>query len=101
MPSAKDDYPSIAIAADAAEFASTRFGKHYLARLEASRQRHLELAMNSELTDSFRAHAATKAATVQSEIDYFATSQAVMKDPSLVAKMRAKLIKKEDSKPIV
>lgn len=101
MSSPNDGYPSIAIAADAVEFASSRFGKHYLARLEASRQRHLDLAMNSELTDSFRAHAATKAATVQSEIDYFATSQSVMANPTLVAKLRAKLSKKEDPKPIV
>ena len=101
MSSAKDDYPSIAIAADAVEFANSRFGKHYIARLEASRQRHLDLVMNTELTDSFRAHAATKAATVQSELDYFTTSQAVMNNPSLVAKLRAKLTKKEDPKPIV
>lgn len=82
------EYSGLDLATDATAFADSHFGQHYLARLEASRKRHIDIAMNTELNDSFRAHAATKAATVQSELNYFATSRNVLKDPSLLDRLK-------------
>lgn len=95
------DYSGLDLATDATSFADSRFGQHYLARLEASRRRHLEIAMDTTLNDSFRAHAATKAATVQSEIDYFTTSRNVLKDPTLLERLKAAVRSKEGPEPIV
>lgn len=81
------EYDPIQLTADAAKFANSRFGKHYLARLEAAKARFLDEAMNDELTDTQRAHAATKAHTVKLEIDYFATATAVQEDAKLLKRM--------------
>ncbi|PPG91550.1 MULTISPECIES: hypothetical protein [unclassified Rathayibacter] len=95
------EYSGLDLATDATAFASSRFGQHYLARLEASRKRHIEIAMNTELNDSYRAHAATKAATVQSEIDYFTTSRNVLADPTLLERLKAAVRGRETPEPIV
>ncbi|MBO1267084.1 hypothetical protein [Arthrobacter cavernae] len=85
------DYDSLQITQDAVAFAKSKFGKHYLKRLEKAKARYLELTMNEELTDNFRAHAGTKAATVQLEIDYFMTAQTVADTPTFMKRLRDKI----------
>ena len=89
-------YDPTELAKDATAFASSNFGKHYLERLASTRERHLKDAMNSNYNDSFRAHAATKAAAVQDEIDYFDTAKKIRNSPDLIARLTSKF-KKEES----
>lgn len=81
------EYDPIQLTADAVKFANSRFGRHYLARLKAAKTRYLADAMNDTLTDSARAHAGTKAATVALEIDYFTTAKTVQDDSNLLKRM--------------
>ena len=95
------DYNAVSRARHAVEFTQSQFGIHYIARLETAKARHLKTAMDTELADSYRAHAATKAATVQSELDYFTNSQLVLSDPTFLSRLQEKLSGKESPKPIV
>ena len=89
-------YEPIEISADATEFANSRFGNHYLARLKSSKKRHLDAAMNITFTDSYRAHRASKAAALTSEIEYFKIAQTIQETPSLLNRLRKKWMSKED-----
>ncbi|MCA1565830.1 MAG: hypothetical protein LC803_09370 [Acidobacteria bacterium] len=86
---------------DANEFANSRFGQHYLNRLVQAKEREMRMAMDARLTDSQRAHAASRAATVQAELDYFETAKTVRETPSLLNRLRRKLTGEEDIEPIV
>jgi hypothetical protein len=90
-------YDPIELSRDATAFAKSRFGQHYLARLEDAQKRHLEAAMNIDFTDSYRSHRASKAAAIASEIEYFKIAQTIQETPSLMERLRKKLMGKEDA----
>lgn len=85
------EYPSIEITNDAVAFAESRFGKHYIGRLQAAYDRYVTTAQRSDLTDSYRAHLMTQAKTVKLELDYFTTAQTVHDDPKLLQRLRDKV----------
>lgn len=89
-----EDYSSEEKNQDAIAFMQSRFGKHYIARLKARKARALEIVTNYELNDSYRAHAGTEIATVQKELNYFKTHQAIAQDPSFMERLREKFSKK-------
>lgn len=89
-----DDYSSEEKNQDALAFMQSRFGQHYIARLEARKARAFEIVTNYELSDSFRAHAGTEISTVQKELNYFKTHQDIAKDPSFMDRLREKLTNK-------
>lgn len=91
-----DSYDPVQLVYDANEFADSKFGQHYLDRLRDAKQRELDAATDRRRTDSERAHAGTAAATVQAELDYFATARTVEETPSLLKRLRAKFKGKED-----
>lgn len=91
-----DKYDPLQLVQDANTFAKSKFGQHYLERLAKAKQRELGAAMNLALSDGLRAHAATKAATVQAEMDYFDTAKKVQETPSLLKRLRKKLIREEE-----
>lgn len=89
------DYDPAQLVHDANEFADSRFGAHYMERLEAAKQRAVAQTMDKRLTDSERAHAGTVAATLQAEINYFNIARTVKVTPSLMDKLRRKFKEKE------
>lgn len=89
-------YDPIALANEAAQFAVSAFGQHYLERLEASVARARRDAENLSYNDSYRAHKSTYAASKQEEIDYFKTATDIKNSPDLMTRLKAKL-KKEES----
>jgi hypothetical protein len=98
----QDKYSAMDITNDAVAFAASRFGKHYLKRLETNKRRELDIAMNSNYSDSYRAHAATKAAAMDKELDYFATAARIKADPNLLQRLIAKTKPKaKEDTPIV
>lgn len=88
------EYDGIALAHDATEFAESRFGQHYLTRIEGFRQSYLAQTQNEGLSDSQRAHAGSRAAVVADEIAYFQTAKTITSDPSLIKRIRDNLEKK-------
>lgn len=92
-----DNYTSDQITRDAVAFAESQFGQHYLARLEKAKKRALDDAMDLDLSDTYRVHRASQAASKQDEIDYFATAQRVYDDPSLMKKLRDKVLKRREA----
>lgn len=93
-------YNPVDLANDASHFAASRFGKHYLQRLEQIKERELSVAMDTRYSDSFRAHAGTRAAAVKDEIDYFTIAQSIKNKPELLARMSEKLGIKKKEEPI-
>jgi hypothetical protein len=57
--------------------------------------------MDTNYNDSFRAHAATKAAACKDELDYFKTAQSIKNNPDLLARLAEKLKPKKGADPIV
>lgn len=82
------EYDPTLIAQDATAFAQSRFGQHYLARLEKTVERAQSIAESLEYTDNHRAHQSTKAATLKAELDYFKTAQTVVDSPVLLRRLR-------------
>jgi ribosomal protein S12 methylthiotransferase accessory factor YcaO len=93
-----DEYDAIALFHDADEFRQSRFGKHYLARLEAARGRYLAQTQDDSLNDSQRAHAGSKAAVVSEELAYFQTVEATVNDKSLLERLREGIKKRKEAK---
>lgn len=81
---------ALALAREAAEFAKSKFGQHYLQRLAELKQGHLDLTMDPSYTDSFRAHHGSMAKAKDEEINYFATAQ-VFTTPNALARLRQKI----------
>lgn len=96
----QSNYSPVDLASDASNFATSRFGKHYLERLEQIKERELRVAMDTRYSESFRAHAATKAAAVTDELDYFQTAQTIRNKPELLSRLSAKLALKKKGEPI-
>lgn len=92
MPS---DYRTVDIARDAAAFANSRFGKHYLKRLKKSHARALRVTLDKSYSDSYRANSASEAAVYASELEYFEIAHSIASNPSLVRRLAAKFIGKE------
>jgi hypothetical protein len=88
-------YDAMTRTEDAVHFAESPFGQHHLKRLRKQRERYLELSMNEDYTDSYRAHMATKASVYQKELDYFATAIMVKSDPKLMQRLKDKIFRKE------
>lgn len=84
-------YGTSDIVNDATSFASSRFGKHYLERLASKKGDALNAAMNMDFTDSYRAHSATVAKSVQDELDYFEAVQRIKNNPSLMKTLADRL----------
>ena len=84
-------YGTVEIVHDATSFAASRFGKHYLERLQAKKDDALTAAMNLTYTDSFRAHSATVAKSVQDELDYFEAVQRIKNKPELMKSLAERL----------
>ncbi|THG30681.1 hypothetical protein [Naasia lichenicola] len=76
------DVSALKRASEATAFAESDFGKHYLKRLRDAKARHLASVMDVTLTETFRAHSGTIAATIQSELDYFAIARKVTTSPT-------------------
>lgn len=91
----KKDYNALELSQDAVKFAGSRFGKHYLSRLKKLREGHLAHAMDMALTDSYRANSASKASAVDAEIEFFQIAQTIQNTPSLLKRLRDKLMPKE------
>lgn len=81
------DYTPIQISKDAADFAESAFGQHYLKRLDEARARYIDDAMRLDLTDNYRAHLMTQAKTVALEIEYFSIARRVQDDPKLLQRL--------------
>ena len=90
-----DEYTTLQKAQDAREFAESRFGKHYIARLKSLRADALTAAQDISYTDSFRAHKATQASVLSQEIEYFRIAQVIQKNPSMMAKLKERIVRKE------
>ncbi|MFE7720102.1 hypothetical protein ACFU44_13795 [Nocardia rhizosphaerihabitans] len=89
-----DTYSPMDITNDAADFAKTRFGQHYLDRLRDDRQRNIDTATRRDLTDSYRAHAMTAVNQIDRELDYFSTAEKISNDPTLMQKLRDGFLKR-------
>ena len=89
-------YDPIDLSQDATRFANSRFGKHYLARLERLKTVHLTAAMKVDFTDSYRAHRASKAAAIDSELEFFRIARTIQESPSLLKRLRKKLLGREE-----
>ena len=87
-------YDAVTRTEDAVRFAESQFGRHHLKRLEKRRKQYQELAEDTQYTDSYRAHMATKASVYKSELDYFATAQKVKDDPTMMKRLIDKLSRK-------
>ena len=84
------DYAPTEITHDAVEFAASKFGKHYIKRLHAARDRYTASAQVRDIAASQRTWFNAQAATVSLEIDYFLTAQNVQADPTLLQRLRDK-----------
>lgn len=91
------EYNPIELSKDAVDFANSRFGKHYMARLERLQKRHLDAAMDIDYSDSYRAHRASKAAALASQLEFFQIAQTIQDTPSLLNRLRKKLMGKEEA----
>lgn len=83
-----DEYNSEAIARDAQIFIDSRFGKHYMQRLEQMQEQALRLAMDLNYTADYRANQVTRAAAIKDEIDYFNLAKQVVGSPSMLQRIR-------------
>jgi hypothetical protein len=90
-----ENYDPIKLAGDVAEFLQTDFGRYYMERLDLTKQRSLAKAMNFELSDTERAHAATRAATINAEQAFFMMSKAVNADPKLHSQLMKGIERRE------
>ena len=90
----ESNYDAVTRTEDACKFATSQFGRHHLRRLAKQRKRYQELSEDTQYTDSFRAHMATKASVYKSELDYFATAQKVKDDPTMMQRLIDKLSRK-------
>lgn len=86
----KPKYSLLAKATDATAFTRTRFGRHYLKRLQKRLDAALEIVMDKTYSDSYRANAGTEAAMLKTELDYFELMKQTLADPAIVKKLRAK-----------
>lgn len=81
------EYGTVEIVHDATTFAASRFGQHYLDRLKDKKADALNVAMDMSFNDSFRAHSATVAKSVQDELDYFDGLQRIKNKPATMKKL--------------
>lgn len=87
-PTHDPNYDPVQRTQDAVAFAQSRFGQHYLQSLQSAVEDAQKVAENLELSDSYRAHHATKAATLKTELDYFKTAQTIIETPTLLKKLK-------------
>lgn len=81
------EYSAVDITKDAVKFSRSRFGQHYLARLEAAKARALQDAVNIDLPSEFCGKRAAQATAIDAEIDYFKTASTVAADPNLMQRL--------------
>lgn len=96
-----EQYDPTKLAFDATTFAESDLGRHYMARLEASKARYLDAAMNDAFSDSYRSHQASKAAVCEAELDWFRTAKTVTTSPQLLQRLKDKLMSRDKAKPEV
>jgi hypothetical protein len=92
-----NEYTSEQKLIDAVQFATSRFGLHYLGRLRSAYDRCMTDVLNVALTDSYRANRASQAQAIQAELDYFTTAEATVRNPSLMERLRAAVTKKKEA----
>jgi len=93
-------YDALALSQDATAFAKSRFGVHYVSRLTRLRDTYLDIAQNLEFSDSYRANHASKAAALASELEFFQIAQTIQATPSLLQRLKKKLMKGGDDKDV-
>lgn len=89
------EYTSEHITRDAVAFAKSAFGRHYIARLEAAKQRCLTDVLSLDASDSYRANRASQAAAIDAELEYFRVAEQVLSNPKWMAQLRMKAREKE------
>lgn len=92
----RTDYPKLQVIHDTTAFLETPLGKHRIKQLEYLRELAINTAQNPDLTDNYRAHRMTEAATYAKIIDVFKTAEIVQDSPELMKRLRDK--EKERSK---
>lgn len=95
-----NDYDPIAKAQDATAFAESRFGKHYLERLESVRDGHYRSARTLQRDGADLALIAAEIARADEtdgEIAYFAQAKEISTNPTLMERIRKNLRKKENA----
>lgn len=83
-----NEYDPIQLVEDATIFSTTKFGAHYLERLEMLKEVELKKSMNRQLSEHERSDAGTAANIYDGELSYFRTAKTVNNDPKLIDKMR-------------
>lgn len=81
-----NDYDPIQKASDATKFAESRFGKHYLARLQSVREGHYRAARTLQrdgAKDTLLAAAIARADEIDGELAYFAQAREIVTQPKL------------------
>ena len=82
------DYNPADIARDATKFARSKFGKHYLEKLEAIRLDYANKACDRRYSREDRADFGLLAAETADHIGYFQTARTILANPSLLDKLR-------------
>lgn len=90
-----NEYTTDLIAADAKAFADSRFGMHYLDRLNKAHARCMETVMDLDCSDSYRANMASKASAIRAEIEYFEIAQNIATNPTILERLRLKAERKK------
>ena len=90
-----DEYDPVTLFTDAEQFRTSRYGKHYLAKLEADRAAFLAQTQDESLSDSQRAHAGSKAALTQRYLTYFQTVETTVKDKGMLERLREGWLKRK------
>jgi hypothetical protein len=90
------EYDPIQKAQDATEFAKSRFGQHYLARLTEVRENHYVQARQDRKagSDSLALGHLDRADEIDGEIAYFAQAKEITESPTLMKRIRESLEKK-------
>jgi hypothetical protein len=90
-----EEYDPVTLFTDAEQFRTSRYGQHYLAKLEADRALFLAQTQDESLSDSQRAHAGSKAALTQRYLTYFETVEKTVKDKGMLERLREGWLKRK------
>lgn len=95
------DYEPIQLATDATRFARSKFGVHYLGRLERRQAQLVATALKASTPNTDKLKALAQHAALSDEIEFFRVSQQIKSDPSLLQRLRdgaAKRLKREEAR---
>jgi hypothetical protein len=92
-----EQYDPVQLVQDATKFARSRFGRHYMKRLDDRSASFLANTTDMRLTNEERANYGLRAAEIAAEIDYFRTAQATVANPSLLERLRQGFKKRKEA----